>query len=179
MKPETFKFGDDRVVKKQKMIHIPVKIGERIVKLKNYVLPGSVPFLMEIEAMRGMKAKVDISQSNIELMGSIVQGRVNSGGHIVLELEAIFCDRLQYPVFNVKHHNDEFPNETKYLRKCKCTKPFKMQQLLENSSMFANMKKIKLHMLIDKAIEDCKICDDEKKQDGRPKKLSDESCLLQ
>ena len=38
-----FKFGDERTVKKQKIIHVPVRIGSKIVKLKTYVLPGSVP----------------------------------------------------------------------------------------------------------------------------------------
>ena len=34
-----FKFGDERTVRKQKIIHVPVRIGSKTVKLKTYVLP--------------------------------------------------------------------------------------------------------------------------------------------
>ncbi len=170
---ETFKFGDDRIVRKQKMIHIPVKIGEKVIKLKTYVFPGLVPFLMGIEALRGLNAKIDINRSNFELMGSIVQWRNNSGGHIVLELEAILNEKLEYPIFNVNHYSNEFQNETSHIKKVHVkfghAKPYKMQRLLENSFMFANMKKTKLQLLIEKAVESCDICYEEKKQDRKPK----------
>ena len=75
------------MVRKQRMILIPVKIGERVAKLKTNMLPVSVPFIMGIEALRVMNAKIDLTHSNIELMGSINQGETNSGGHMVLEFE--------------------------------------------------------------------------------------------
>ena len=91
----------------------------------------------------------------------------------MLELEAVLNEGLEYPVFNINHHNNEFQNETSHIKKVHIkfghAKPFKMQRLLENSSMFASMKKTKLYMLIDKAVESCDICDDEKEQDRRKK----------
>ncbi len=46
---------------------MPMCLKERIVKLRTFVLPGDVPLLLGIEAMRLMKGKVDMEHNTIEL----------------------------------------------------------------------------------------------------------------
>ncbi len=72
-----FKFGDERTVKKQRIIHVPVRIGSKIIKLKTYVLPGSVPYLLGMEASRAMKATY-LNESTIELLGTKIRGRATN-----------------------------------------------------------------------------------------------------
>ena len=48
-------------------------------------------------------------------------------------------------------------------------KSFKVKRLLENSSMFKDMPKTKLHMLIEQTIDDCEVCKDEADRSQRPK----------
>ncbi len=82
-----FKFGDERALRKQKIIHVPVRIGSKIIKLKTYLLPGSVPYVLGMEALRAMKANIDLSDSTIELLGTKIRGRSNKSGHITVNFD--------------------------------------------------------------------------------------------
>ncbi len=81
-----FKFGDERTVRKQKIIHVLVRIGSKIIKLKTYVLPGSVSYLLRMETLRAMKANIDLNDSTRELLGTKMRGRSNKSGHITVNL---------------------------------------------------------------------------------------------
>ena len=52
-----FKFGDNRQVRANNIIHMPIKMMTRVVKLKTFVLPGNVSFLLGMEAMKSMQRK--------------------------------------------------------------------------------------------------------------------------
>ncbi len=91
---------------------------------------------------------------------------------MVLELETTFNHASDYPVFNVNHQNNLFQNEMSYIRihaKFVQAKTFKILRLLENSSLFNSMKKSKLSMLIEKTVESCDICSEERKQERKPR----------
>ncbi len=49
-----FKFGDGKTIAAQKVAHIPIQVHNRVVKLRTFVMPRKIPFLLGIEALTKM-----------------------------------------------------------------------------------------------------------------------------
>ena len=64
-KTAKFKFGDGKTIAAQKIVHIPVQTSERTVKLKTFVKPGQIPFLLGIQTLTKMNAVIDLKMRSV------------------------------------------------------------------------------------------------------------------
>ncbi len=76
-------------------------------------------------------------------------------------------------VLAITEQNRNFEKETEFIkkihRKFAHAKSFKIERFLENSTMFRNVPRTKLHMLIDKTTDECEVCKEEADRKRRPK----------
>ena len=120
-------------------------------------MPGSVPYLLGIEALRAQKAHIDLCDSTIELLGNKIRGKNNKSGHITVSFETQLVEDKCNVVIAITEHNKNFEQETAFIekihKKFAHAKSFKIQRLLESSSMFKEMPKTKLHMFVEKTVK--------------------------
>ena len=75
-------------------VKYPVRLGNRDGFLQAAVIPGRAPFLLSIQALRQMKAKLDCERDTLEIPGiGIIPLKVNQVGHYLL------------PLFNFQKHH--------------------------------------------------------------------------
>ena len=168
-----FKFGDRRQVKADNVILMPLKIQGRTIRLKTFVLPGEVPFLLGVEAMRLMRGKTNIETNTIELMENKLQYDVNEAGHFVLGLKVELDQERHMHVLHMENETEIFKNEKKVIYKLHHqfghAKPHKLCRLIEHSSSFKDMTKIKINAIVKSIIAECEVCQDSAERDRRRK----------
>ncbi len=108
-----FKFGDGRLVHAKYVVLFPMTIGKRTVKLKTFVLPGKVPFLIGIEALRKMNANIDVVNNNISLLGNKMKTEQSVSGHITMRVEINHDSEIQQSVFVMKDEKAQERDELK------------------------------------------------------------------
>ena len=68
-------------------VKYPVKLGGRDGFIKASVIPGKAPFLLSIQALRQMRAKLDCENDTLEIPGiGLINLAINSVGHYMLPL---------------------------------------------------------------------------------------------
>ncbi len=176
-----FRFGDGKITTAEKVIHIPVQIGIRVVKLKTYVLKGAVPFLLGIEAMKKMKATLEVGRNEITLYGTKISGSNNSSGHLVLNMAinksaTIGTDECEAPqcVFHLRDH--ETLAKTRFQMAVNLHKRFgqahsaqlaKMIEHSEHCSKWPNVQAMRKD--VEHITQDCNVCYEKRKRPNRPK----------
>ena len=86
--PSDVKFeGINGEAKATHQVKYPVRLGGRDGFIKASVIPGRAPFLLSIQALRQMRAKLDCEKDVLEVPGiGSIQLSVNSVGHYLLPL---------------------------------------------------------------------------------------------
>ena len=68
-------------------VKYPVRLGGRDGYIKASVIPGKAPFLLSIQALRQMRAKLDCEKDTLEIPGiGLISLSINSVGHYMLPL---------------------------------------------------------------------------------------------
>ena len=158
-----FKFGDGKTVCAQKLIHIPLQIAARTVKLKTFVMNGKVSFLLGMEALSKMKAKIDTAANEITICRQKMSGMSNESGHFVLEL-SVANDPKAEKNECVFQFTDEYESKTKRkqlinrlhmtFRHAHAQQLTKLLEKSENLKEFNNQKISKTE--IDEVVKQCK-----------------------
>ncbi len=171
-----FKFHDSRTVQLKTVVHLPGQLEDRIFNLKAHVLPGRVPFLIEIETMRKMRASLDILNSNKELLGTKLNGKMNEMGHIVLNLQIAEGkhDGRSIRVFHITNKNNTEVNFKQFLNtlhvKIGHASSNKLSRVVENSSISKDLTKSDIKKLVELINYECAICHEADR--GDPKNCS-------
>ena len=86
--PSDVKFeGINGEAKATCQVKYPVKLGGRDGYIKASVIPGKAPFLLSIQALRQMRAKLDCENDTLEIPGiGLINLAINSVGHYMLPL---------------------------------------------------------------------------------------------
>ncbi len=168
-----FRFGDSRPVKTNNVILMPIKLQGTTIKMKTFVLPGSVPFLLRVEAMKLMKGKIDIETNTIQLMNDKFHCDVNEAGHFVMNPQVEMDSQKDMHVFHMTGEIEIFRNEKKVIAKLhhkfEHARPHKLIRLIEHSNTFKDMTKTTLNAIAEHVVNNCDVCEDAEERDRRPK----------
>ena len=64
-----FKFGDNKMIKSNRCVKIPVKIAETPVILSTDVIDYDIPLLLSQEAMKKAKTQIDFCEDKVHIFG--------------------------------------------------------------------------------------------------------------
>ena len=90
------RFGSAKPILSNKSVKLPVKLGDKLVKLKCEVLPVNVPLLLSNTTLSKSGTIINVPQQKISMFGQDVPVEKTSNGHFVI---------------NVMRKNEEFKNE--------------------------------------------------------------------
>ena len=64
-----FKFGDNKMIKSNRCVKIPVKIAEPPVILSTDVIEYDIPLLLSKEAMKKANTQIDFCEDKVHIFG--------------------------------------------------------------------------------------------------------------
>ena len=81
-----FRFGDGKAVKSNMSVTLPVRIGQKKVKLETEVVDADIPLLLSKEAMKKSDTTIDFANDTVTMFGENIKLSLASSGHYMINL---------------------------------------------------------------------------------------------
>ena len=167
-----FKFGDNKVIKSNRIVTFPVCIANVNATITTDVIDYEIPLLLSKEAMKKAKTKIDFSQDKVHIFGQSVDVNVTTSGHYCLALNSKYdnISQQQASITLFCKNIDNKSNEEKIKIASKLHRQFahppseRLLQLISDSGIID--KQLADH--IKKLDTECEICNKYKKAKPRP-----------
>ncbi len=135
---------------------MPLRLKSWSVELKAFVLPGELPFLLGIEAMRVMKTKVDLEENVIEVLKDKYQFEVNDVAHFIFKIDIAMDEARDMHVFYIASSVEIFRKGNKVIAKLHHnfghTKKHELSRLIEHFSTFRDLAQTKVTAITESVV---------------------------
>ena len=99
-----FKFGDNKMIKSNRCVKIPVKIAEIPVILSTDVIDYDIPLLLSKETMKKANTQIDFCEDKVHIFGRKIDIKFSSSGHYCIPLgDHIYNQQAVFyqPIFRI------------------------------------------------------------------------------
>ena len=171
-----FRFGNGKVVDSMGEVELPIKIGNKKMKLRTDIVKSDIPLLISKEAMQKAGTILNFNNDTAQMFGETHKLLKTSSGHyaipitntrVVIEENCIDNVRnSEYCMMALSVNDDKRKVVTKLHRQfCHCSSE-KLKKLINSSEIWK--EDLEIYDLVDEVSNNCEICQMYKKAPAIP-----------